>query len=345
MVTGAADHTRSSEDRTLRDLTPNVAGLLCYVAGWVSGIVFLVLEQKNRFIRFHAIQSIIVFGILTLASAVLGRVPVMGGFFNAALGVTGFVLWIILMVKAVNGEVFKMPWAGDLAERLTNDSMNTPRQAAPQEQAYPREQAAAQSQAAPQEAIPVIPIEPVAPASTRTSYTSREERIERFRSRYYSSGARAGRIVGSAFAIAWSAALLIFFNFYNQYIAYYEQINAGGTTQWQMHTLVNSDFSLWLPILTATLVLSIIAHAIMIVYDKYLLREAAHLVLDVLGAVTVVTLLSIYPFDFSSIPNGDVVTGLSVGITVTLVLFAIGFSIGALVRFIKLVVNLGEGKY
>jgi hypothetical protein len=234
--------------------------------------------------------------------------------------------------------------------------MNAPQQAAPRDQAAPGEQNAqpgmnnnasytSQSQTAPQAAIPVIPIQPVSPAADRTSHATREEKIEKFRDRYYSSGARAGRIVGSIFSIAWSAALLIFFNFYNQYIAYYQGITTGGTTRWEMHTLVNSDFSLWLPILTAALVFSIIAHAVLIVYDKYLLREGAQVVLDVLGAATVITLLSIFPFDFSSIPDGGVVTGVSIGITVTLILFAVGFSIGALVRFIKLVVHLGEGKY
>ena len=48
------------------DLEPNVAGLLCYVGGWISGVIFLLLEQKNKFVRFHAIQSIIVFGALRL---------------------------------------------------------------------------------------------------------------------------------------------------------------------------------------------------------------------------------------------------------------------------------------
>ena len=61
------------QERTLKNLTPNVAALLCYVGGWISGIVLLVLEQKNRFVRFHALQSIILFGSLTVADVGLSR--------------------------------------------------------------------------------------------------------------------------------------------------------------------------------------------------------------------------------------------------------------------------------
>ena len=45
-------------------LKPNVAGLLCYLGAWVSGIIFLIIERKNRVVRFHAMQSLITFGIL-----------------------------------------------------------------------------------------------------------------------------------------------------------------------------------------------------------------------------------------------------------------------------------------
>jgi uncharacterized membrane protein len=96
------ERTRSAEDRTLKDLTPSVAALLCYVGGWISGIVFLVLEQKNRFIRFHALQSIIVFGSLTLGGVIMGSIPVIGIAFSWMIGVLGFILWIILHGKSHN---------------------------------------------------------------------------------------------------------------------------------------------------------------------------------------------------------------------------------------------------
>ena len=48
--------------KTSTGLEDNIAGLLCYVAGWVSGLIFLLIETENKFVRFHAVQSIIVFG-------------------------------------------------------------------------------------------------------------------------------------------------------------------------------------------------------------------------------------------------------------------------------------------
>ena len=67
---------------TSTGLSPNVAGLLCYVAGWITGIIFLVLEQRNKFVRFHAAQSIVTFGTITVAGIVLGLIPVVGVAFS-----------------------------------------------------------------------------------------------------------------------------------------------------------------------------------------------------------------------------------------------------------------------
>jgi len=98
-------------------LEPNVAGLLCYVLGWVSGLVFLLLEKDDKFVRFHAIQSIIVFGAIQVAYFILFWIPIIGFVFSWILGALAFVLWIILMIRAYQGEKIKMPVAGDIAEK------------------------------------------------------------------------------------------------------------------------------------------------------------------------------------------------------------------------------------
>ena len=104
-------------EKTSIGLSENVAGLLCYVLGWVSGIVFFLIEPDNKFVRFHAIQSIIVFGILNIASVILGCIPFIGAFFAWIIGVLSFILWIVLMIKAYQGTRYKVPWAGNLAEK------------------------------------------------------------------------------------------------------------------------------------------------------------------------------------------------------------------------------------
>jgi len=104
-------------EKTSTGLQENVAGLLCYVLGWVSGLVFILLEAENKFVRFHAIQSIIVFGILSIIGIVFGWIPWFGWVISSLVGLLGFVLWIVLMVKAYQGVMYKLPVAGDLAEK------------------------------------------------------------------------------------------------------------------------------------------------------------------------------------------------------------------------------------
>ncbi len=115
--------------KTSTGITANVAGLLSYLLGWVTGLIFFLIEKENKFVRFHALQSIILFGGLTVLQIALGIIT---GIF-AAIGlaffapifsiVTGliallaFILWIVLMVKAYQGELFKLPVAGDIAEK------------------------------------------------------------------------------------------------------------------------------------------------------------------------------------------------------------------------------------
>jgi uncharacterized membrane protein len=103
--------------KTSTGLDENVAGLLCYVLGWISGLVFFLIEKENKFVRFHALQSIIVFGVLFLAGCIIGWIPIIGWVIKWLISVLALVLWIILMIKAYQGEKFKLPWAGNLAEK------------------------------------------------------------------------------------------------------------------------------------------------------------------------------------------------------------------------------------
>ena len=106
-----------SNGKTSTGLQPNVAGLLCYVLGWITGIIFLLLEKDNQFVRFHAIQSIIVFGALTVIDVVFRFIPIIGWVIAWIVGVIAFILWIVLMVKAYQGQRYKVPVAGNIAEQ------------------------------------------------------------------------------------------------------------------------------------------------------------------------------------------------------------------------------------
>jgi uncharacterized membrane protein len=108
---------QQSAKKTSTGLDENVAGLLCYVLGWITGIIFLLLEKDNKFVRFHAIQSICVFGVITVIEIIFGWIPIIGWIINSILGLVAFILWIVLMVKAYQGQKWKLPGAGNFAEK------------------------------------------------------------------------------------------------------------------------------------------------------------------------------------------------------------------------------------
>ena len=103
--------------KTALGIDENIEGLLCYVLGFITGILFLVLEKENKFVRFHAMQSIVTFLALFVISMVIGIIPVLGWILSGLLGLVGLVLWLLLMFKAYQGEMYKLPIAGDLAEK------------------------------------------------------------------------------------------------------------------------------------------------------------------------------------------------------------------------------------
>jgi uncharacterized membrane protein len=106
-------------------LAENVAGLLCYVLFWVTGIIFLLID-KRPFVRFHAAQSIVVFGALTILRIGLGIIMGFGGvvgfglwaLISMVLSLLGLVLWILLMIKAYQHELFRVPIAAPIADGI-----------------------------------------------------------------------------------------------------------------------------------------------------------------------------------------------------------------------------------
>ncbi len=105
------------KSKTSLGLDENVAGLLSYLVGFITGILFFVLEKDNSFVRFHAMQSIITFGGIFVISLVLGFIPVIGWILALLLPFVALILWILLMVKAYQGERYKLPVIGDIAEK------------------------------------------------------------------------------------------------------------------------------------------------------------------------------------------------------------------------------------
>jgi uncharacterized membrane protein len=109
-----------------RGLQENVAGLLCYLLGWITGIIFLLID-KRPFVRFHAAQSVVVFGALNILRAVLvfgifG--PRSFGLFSIwslismLLSLITFAAWLILMIYAYQGKRVEVPIAAGIAKSI-----------------------------------------------------------------------------------------------------------------------------------------------------------------------------------------------------------------------------------
>lgn len=114
--------------KTGTGLYENIAGLLCYVAGPITGILFLILEKDNRFVKFHAMQScitsiavFIIDSVLRIPLIVINFIPILGQIISILVGLVMIVgsigIFVLLMVKAYQGEMYKLPFIGDLAEQ------------------------------------------------------------------------------------------------------------------------------------------------------------------------------------------------------------------------------------
>lgn len=95
----------------------NLMGAASYLGGWITGIIFLLIEKDSKFVRFHAMQSLILFGGLTVVSVGLQLLPILGQIISFFLFFGGFIMWIVCMWKAFQGEMYKVPYIGEIAEK------------------------------------------------------------------------------------------------------------------------------------------------------------------------------------------------------------------------------------
>ncbi len=108
------------------NIDPNVAAGLSYIT-WIAGLIFFIGEKQNRFVRFNAMQCLILEGGFTVLSILIQIIGIasytLAGILSCILGLVGiavFVLVIIAMINAFQGKYFKIPLIGDYAERYAN---------------------------------------------------------------------------------------------------------------------------------------------------------------------------------------------------------------------------------
>ncbi len=135
---GAKSETAGAAGKSSTGMEANIAGLLCYIFGWITGIIFLFIEKESKFVKFHAMQSIVTFGGLTALQILVGILSsliwsillrgagawALAGTITTLLGILSTIIWlttlalaILLMVKAYQHETFKLPIAGKIAEK------------------------------------------------------------------------------------------------------------------------------------------------------------------------------------------------------------------------------------
>lgn len=129
---GGPEPTRPPETRPPAaggsGLEPNVAGALSYLLGPITGVLFLLIDKERPFVRFHAMQSIVLsvawvvaWIVLAVVGAILGVVPVLGWIIGTllslAVAVLGLVLWLYLMFQAFQGNEWEIPYLGPQARK------------------------------------------------------------------------------------------------------------------------------------------------------------------------------------------------------------------------------------
>jgi uncharacterized membrane protein len=108
---------------------PRVASLLCYSAWWLTGLIFLLVEREHRGVRFHAAQSVLLFGAVTALLVLLGGASALALVVSSAgyrtlqalsnlIWLGAAAVWLVLMLRAWRGDTWRLPVVAGLADRI-----------------------------------------------------------------------------------------------------------------------------------------------------------------------------------------------------------------------------------
>ena len=143
----------------------------------------------------------------------------------------------------------------------------------------------------------------------------------------------SGEAASHIFIILITLAQLIFFAFFHKYISWPVTESDGSVTRLSMLT---DEYFTWLPIMITGSIIVIITSIVMIVYDNYQFRKRAEIGFSIIGIIISVSLVSIYPFDFSVLPNATAVDVVPIVVIVFFILLPVFYAVSALVMYIKL---------
>ncbi|WP_274654912.1 DUF4870 domain-containing protein [Paenibacillus humicola] len=104
-------------DPSSTGINPKLLGLICYLGCFVTGFLLLIFEKKSRFVKFHAMQSVIGTVAVMIINIVLGFIPIIGWLAGVLFAPLTLILWVLLMLYALQGRWFKLPFIGSIAEQ------------------------------------------------------------------------------------------------------------------------------------------------------------------------------------------------------------------------------------
>jgi uncharacterized membrane protein len=110
-----------AEEPSRLGMDSNLAGALCYLFGCLSGIILFLVENKNKKVRFHALQSTLIFSLLGIIAVVLIALSIFADLFpfrvaNGLVWVIQFVVWIVMIIRTYQGQTVKIPALGDFVQ-------------------------------------------------------------------------------------------------------------------------------------------------------------------------------------------------------------------------------------
>jgi uncharacterized membrane protein len=116
----------SSTGKSSTGLDANIAAGIAYILTWLTGLIFYLIEKENRFVRFHAMQAILLgaaFFVIMIVMRILGAIPLIGfvaGIASLVIWLAFLAIWIYCLVMAFTGKDFKLPVIGDMAANIVN---------------------------------------------------------------------------------------------------------------------------------------------------------------------------------------------------------------------------------
>jgi uncharacterized membrane protein len=110
-------NTLATPEKSSTGMDANLAALLSYLLGFITGIVFFILEKDSKYVKFHAMQSILVSVAIMIINFILGLIPILGWILAFLISLASIILWIVLMIKAYKYTWFKLPVIGEIAEK------------------------------------------------------------------------------------------------------------------------------------------------------------------------------------------------------------------------------------